>query len=54
VVSSCHQKMWRNKPLFRREGDARFRTGTEAAQMLVQEVSKQAQARWTRRRSARL
>lgn len=33
------QKLWRNKPLFRREGDARFRTGNEAAQMLINEVS---------------
>jgi hypothetical protein len=32
------QKLWRNKPLFRREGDARFRTGNEAASMLVDEV----------------
>jgi len=28
------KKMWRNKPLFRREGDKRFRTGNEAAVML--------------------
>jgi len=30
--------VWRNKPLFRREGDARFKTGKEAADMLVQEA----------------
>ena len=29
---------WRNKPLFRRQGDVRFKTGTEAAQLLVQEA----------------
>jgi len=34
------QKTWRNKPLFRREGDARFRTGAEAAQMLIAEVKR--------------
>lgn len=34
------QKTWRNKPLFRREGDARFRTGAEAADMLVAEVKR--------------
>ncbi|RHY36587.1 hypothetical protein DYB38_001907 [Aphanomyces astaci] len=28
------KKAWRNKPLFRREGDKKFRTGTEAADML--------------------
>ena len=31
-------KSWRNKPLFRRQGDVRFKTGTEAAQLLVQEA----------------
>lgn len=30
-------KSWRNKPLFRRQGDVRFRTGMEAAQLLVKE-----------------
>jgi glutamate dehydrogenase (NADP+) len=37
---ACGQKTWRNKPLFRREGDARFRTGAEAAQMLINEVKR--------------
>ena len=31
-------KSWRNKPLFRRQGDVRFKTGTEAAQLLVNEA----------------
>jgi glutamate dehydrogenase (NADP+) len=31
-------KSWRNKPLFRRQGDARFKTGIEAAQLLVNEA----------------
>jgi glutamate dehydrogenase (NADP+) len=31
-------KSWRNKPLFRRQGDVRFRTGSEAAQLLVDEA----------------
>ena len=31
-------KSWRNKPLFRRQGDVRFKTGVEASQLLVQEV----------------
>jgi glutamate dehydrogenase (NADP+) len=31
-------KSWRNKPLFRRQGDVRFKTGTEAAQLLVKEA----------------
>jgi glutamate dehydrogenase (NADP+) len=30
-------KSWRNKPLFRRQGDVRFKTGMEAAQLLVKE-----------------
>lgn len=30
-------KSWRNKPLFRRQGDVRFKTGTEAAQLLIKE-----------------
>jgi len=29
---------WRNKPLFRRTGDIKFKTGTEAAELLVAEV----------------
>mmetsp|Transcript_4884 Transcript_4884/g.6332 ORF Transcript_4884/g.6332 Transcript_4884/m.6332 type:complete len:506 (+) Transcript_4884:162-1679(+) len=33
-------KTWRNKPLFRRQGDVRFRTGTEAAQLLVNEAGR--------------
>ncbi|GLE00049.1 hypothetical protein PINS_up008776 [Pythium insidiosum] len=28
------KKHWRNKPLFRREGDKKFRNGQEAADML--------------------
>ncbi|RHY92890.1 hypothetical protein DYB37_000845 [Aphanomyces astaci] len=32
------KKAWRNKPLFRREGDKKFRTGTEAADMLYEEA----------------
>lgn len=31
-------KMWRNKPLFRREGDRIFKTGTEATQLLNDEA----------------
>lgn len=31
-------KSWRNKPLFRRQGDVRFKTGAEAAQLLVNEA----------------
>eukprot|EP01031_Cornospumella_fuschlensis_P030928 gene30928-37381_t len=31
-------RIWRNKPLFRREGDQVFKTGTEAVQMLVAEA----------------
>lgn len=31
-------KSWKNKPLFRRQGDVRFRTGTEASQLLVSEA----------------
>lgn len=38
--SRVAQKTWRNKPLFRREGDVRFRTGAEAADMLVAEVKR--------------
>jgi glutamate dehydrogenase (NADP+) len=33
-------KSYRNKPLFRRQGDVRFKTGTEAAQLLVQEAKR--------------
>lgn len=33
-------KQWRNKPLFRRQGDVRFRTGLEAANLLVQEAKR--------------
>jgi glutamate dehydrogenase (NADP+) len=33
-------KSWRNKPLFRRQGDVRFKTGMEAAQLLVREASR--------------
>ena len=35
-VTTAH-KSWRNKPLFRRDGDMRFRTGNEASQMLIEE-----------------
>lgn len=31
-------KSWRNKPLFRRQGDVRFKTGVEGAKLLVGEV----------------
>jgi glutamate dehydrogenase (NADP+) len=31
-------KNYRNKPLFRRQGDVRFKTGAEAGQLLVQEA----------------
>lgn len=31
-------KSWRNKPLFRRQGDVRFKTGLEASQLLVKEA----------------
>jgi glutamate dehydrogenase (NADP+) len=31
-------KSWRNKPLFRRQGDVRFKTGMEAANLLVKEA----------------
>ena len=33
-------KSWRNKPLFRRQGDVRFKTGAEAAQLLVDEATR--------------
>jgi len=33
-------KNWRNKPLFRRQGDVRFRTGIEAANLLVEEAKR--------------
>ena len=33
-------KSWRNKPLFRRQGDVRFRTGLEAANLLVAEAKR--------------
>eukprot|EP00980_Cylindrotheca_fusiformis_P017183 scaffold5289_cov107-Cylindrotheca_fusiformis.AAC.10 len=41
--SGVHQTMktsktWRNKPLFRRQGDVRFKTGMEAANLLVREA----------------
>ena len=31
-------KSWRNKPLFRRQGDVRFKTGTEASDLLIREA----------------
>ena len=31
---------WRNKPLFRRDGDARFKTGKEASDMLLSEAER--------------
>jgi len=33
-------KTWRNKPLFRRQGDVRFKTGLEAANLLVAEANR--------------
>ena len=33
-------KSWRNKPLFRRQGDVRFKTGMEAANLLVGEANR--------------
>lgn len=36
--SRSGQKTWRNKPLFRREGDQRFKTGAEATDMLLSEA----------------
>ena len=33
-------KSWRNKPLFRRQGDVRFKTGLEAANLLVAEANR--------------
>lgn len=33
-------KSWRNKPLFRRQGDVRFKTGLEAANLLVEEAKR--------------
>lgn len=33
-------KTWRNKPLFRRQGDVRFKTGMEAADLLVREANR--------------
>jgi Glu/Leu/Phe/Val dehydrogenase, dimerisation domain len=36
-------KSWRNKPLFRRQGDVRFRTGTEASQLLINEANRRDQ-----------
>lgn len=37
-ISKTSSKSWRNKPLFRRQGDVRFKTGVEAAQLLVNEA----------------
>jgi hypothetical protein len=34
------RKHWKNKPLFRREGDRRFRNGLEAAEMLIEEAQR--------------
>ncbi len=33
-------KGWRNKPLFRRQGDVRFKTGNEAAHLLIKEAKR--------------
>ena len=33
-------KTWRNKPLFRRQGDVRFKTGMEASNLLVREANR--------------
>ena len=32
------QMQWRNKPLFRRNGDVKFKTGSEAVDLLNEEV----------------
>ena len=39
-ISKTASKSWRNKPLFRRQGDVRFKTGIEAAQLLVNEAAR--------------
>lgn len=39
-IGSGASKAWRNKPLFRRDGDKIFKTGTEACQMLIQEANR--------------
>ena len=36
--TSHGKKAWRNRPLFRREGDKTFQNGQEAAEMLYDEV----------------
>jgi len=33
-------KSWKQKPLFRRQGDVRFKTGTEAANLLIREAKR--------------
>lgn len=33
-------KSWKNKPLFRRQGDIRFKTGLEAANLLIREAKR--------------
>lgn len=33
-------KSWRQKPLFRRQGDVRFKTGMEAANLLIREANR--------------
>lgn len=33
-------KNWRNKPLFRRQGDVRFKTGLDAANLLIAEANR--------------
>eukprot|EP00429_Kryptoperidinium_foliaceum_P009969 CAMPEP_0176004382 /NCGR_PEP_ID=MMETSP0120_2-20121206/1664_1 /TAXON_ID=160619 /ORGANISM="Kryptoperidinium foliaceum, Strain CCMP 1326" /LENGTH=450 /DNA_ID=CAMNT_0017337061 /DNA_START=699 /DNA_END=2051 /DNA_ORIENTATION=- len=33
-------KSWRNKPLFRRQGDVRFKTGMEASNLLIREAKR--------------
>lgn len=35
-----YSKSWRNKPLFRRQGDVRFRTGLEASNLLIEEAKR--------------
>jgi hypothetical protein len=40
-------KAWRNKPLFRRQGDVRFKTGLEAANLLVGEAKRRDSIRST-------
>ncbi len=40
TVKSKANSKWRNKPLFRRLGDVKFRTGDEASSMLLREATR--------------